>query len=429
MAKYYIFSAFLMVAVACQAWGQYPVGDNETRSNSSWQKTGEMPMQSTGPQADRTDTGRTSGRYDTSSSDSSAASSAANKDASSFTNKVASRPAMKFTGGGASLPNDGGQVWKEYDISAYTARVTSTKKPEQALIDWILRETGYEAWHSDPLGVLSANNRTLRVYHTPEMQAVVADLVDRFTSTSAATQTFALRVITMDSPNWRTKAQPLLHPVPVQTPGVCAWLLAKEDAAVMLAELRRRSDYREHSSPYLMVNNGQSTVVSAMRGRQYSRDVILRSDLPTGAELQSGQVEEGFTIDFSPLLSGDRRMIDATVKCDIDQVEKMIPILLDVPAQATSRQRIQIEEPQMTHYRFHERFRWPVEHVLLIGMGMVALPVPVDGRPLVPGVPLIGTTPARADLLVFIECKGQLPDPQRGPHTADQDAKTYRGRY
>jgi hypothetical protein len=388
-----------------------------------------MPLQSTGPQADRYDTSRAPNRYDSNRYDtSSSASSAANKDATSAVNKVAPRPTTKFTGAPATLPNDGGQVWKEYDISAYTTRVQSTKKPEQAIIDWILRETGYEAWHSDPLGVLSANNRSLRVYHTPEMQAVVADLVDRFTSSEAATQTFALRVITMDSPSWRTKAQPLLRPVPVQSTGVCAWLLAKEDAAILMAELRRRNDYREHSSPYLMVNNGQSTVVSAMRGRQYTRDVMLRPDLPTGAELQPGQVDEGFTLDFSPLLSTDKRMIDATVKCDIDQVEKMIPIMLDVPAQSTSRQRIQIEEPQMTHYRFHERFRWPVEHVLLIGMGMVALPVPVDGRPMVPGVPFV-TSPARADLLVFVECKGQLPDPQRNPRTAEQEPRSYRGRY
>ncbi|MGA2797834.1 MAG: hypothetical protein ABSE63_09665 [Thermoguttaceae bacterium] len=429
MAKYYIFSALFITAITCQAKGQYPVGDNDTRTNSSRQQTGEMPMQSPGPQADRY--GRYGAAQGAARSDAARPdpSTASNKDAASAANKIASRPTTKFTGAPASLPNDGGQVWKEYDISDYTSRVTSTKKPEQAIIDWILRDTGYEAWHSDPLGLLSANNRTLRVYHTPEMQAVVADLVDRFTSTAAATQTFALRVITMDSPNWRAKAEPLLRPVPVQTPGVCAWLLAKEDAAIMLAELRRRSDYREHSSPYLMVNNGQSTVVSAMRARQYSRDVILRADLPAGAELQPGSVEEGFTIDFSPLLSSDRRMIDATVKCDIDQVEKMIPIMLDVPAQAASRQRIQIEEPQITHYRFHERFRWPVEHVLLIGMGMVALPVPVDGRPLVPGVPLIGTTPARADLLVFVECKGQLPDPQQVPHTSDQNARSYRGRY
>ena len=71
--------------------------------------------------------------------------------------------------------------------------------------------------------------------------------------------------MTLDSPNWREAAQRLLRPVPVQTPGANAWLLPKENAAILLGELRRRSDYREHSSPYLMVNNGQSTVVSAMR--------------------------------------------------------------------------------------------------------------------------------------------------------------------
>ena len=99
-------------------------------------------------------------------------------------------------------------------------------------------------------------------------------------------------------------------------------------------------------------------------------------------------------MDFSPLLSVDRRMIDATIKCDIDQVEKMIPVMIDVPTPAAPRQRTKIEVPQMTHYRFHERFRWPVDQVLLVGLGMVALPIPVDGKPLVPGVPLpIGTRP------------------------------------
>ena len=208
--------------------------------------------------------------------------------------------------------------------------------------------------------------------------------------------------------------------MPVQTPGVNAWLLAKEDAAILLGELRRRSDYREHSSPYLMVNNGQSTVVSAMRGRPYVRDVILRPDTAAGFDPSPGQVDEGFTLDFSPLLSADRRMIDATIKCDIDQVEKMIPVMLDVPTQASPRQRTKIEVPQMTHYRFHERFRWPVDQVLLVGMGMVALPIPVDGAPLVPGVPLpIGNTPARADLLIFVECKGQAAAPAAAPAAVD----------
>jgi len=179
--------------------------------------------------------------------------------ASELTTEPAAKPLSPVnaaSAAGGSLPSDAGQVWHEYDISSYTTRVTSTKRPEQAIIDWILRDTGYEAWHTDPLGVLSAGNRALRVYHTPEMQKRVADVVERFTSSEAATYTFSMRVVTLDSPNWRTLSQRLLRAVPVRTSGVNAWLLPKENAAIKLGELRRRNDYREHSSPYLMVNNG-----------------------------------------------------------------------------------------------------------------------------------------------------------------------------
>src|SRR3972149_2004411 len=355
-----IFFTILVIAVAAgQAWAQYPVDNNDPGVNSNWRRQSESTTQSTGPTSGGNESEVTSTRYDSLSS----------------SDQPAYRANTRSSGSNAMLPSDAGQVWREYDISAYTTRVTSTQRPEQAVIDWILRETGYEAWHYKPLGILSADSRTLRVYHTPDVQKIVADLVDRFVRSEAATQTFAMRVITLDSPSWRTKAQPLLKPVAVQTPGVCAWLLAKEDAAVLWADLRRRGDYREHSSPYLMVNNGQSTVVSAMRGRRYARDVVVRPDLQAGYEKQTGQGEEGVNIDFSPLLSSDRQMIDATIKCNIDQVEKMIPIMLDVPSPTSMRQRIKIEEPQIIHFRFHERFRWPAEHVLLIGMGMVALPV------------------------------------------------------
>jgi hypothetical protein len=335
--------------------------------------------------------------------------------------------------GGGSLPSDAGQVWREYDISSYTARVTTTKRPEQAIIDWILRDTGYEVWHSEPLGVLSAGNRTLRVYNTPEMQKRVADVVERFTNSEAATYTFSMRVVTLDSPNWRTLAQRLLQPVPVRTSGLNAWLLPKENAAIMLGELRRRNDYREHSSPYLMVNNGQSTVVSAMRARPYVRDVATRGDLAAGFEPTMGQVDEGFALDFSPLLSVDRRMIDATIKCEIDQVEKMIPVMIEVATASSPRQRTKIESPQMSHYRFHERFRWPVDQTLLVGLGMVALPIPVDGAPLVQGLPLpIGNSPARADLLIFIECRGpatSTSNPAAAIRPPQREMKSYRGRY
>ena len=265
------------------------------------------------------------------------------------------------------------------------------------------------------------------------MQRRVADIVERFTSSEAATYTFSMRVVTLDSPSWRTPAERLLRAIPVHTSGVNAWLLPKENAAIMLGELRRRNDYREHNSPYLMVNNGQSTVVSAMRGDRTSATPLPRPDLPAGFEPAMGQVDEGFALDFSPLLSLDRRTIDATIKCEIDQIEKMIPVMIDVPTAAAPRQRTKIESPQMSHYRFHERFRWPVDQVLLVGLGMVALPIPVDGAPLVQGLPLpIGNSPARADLLILVECKGtavSATNPASAVRPALRETKNYRGRY
>jgi len=330
--------------------------------------------------------------------------------------------------GNGSLPNDHGQLWREYDISPYTLRVTSTNRPEQAVVDWILRETGYEAWHSEPLAVLSAAPRKLTVYHTPEMQAAVADIVDRFVSSEAETHAFSLHVITLDHPNWRARAQGLLLPVQVQTPGVQAWLVEREAAAILLAELRRRTDFRQHSSPDLLVSNGQSTVVSAMRSRSYVRNVIPRPEVWPGFQPEIGQVDEGYSLEFSPLLSVDGQVIDATIRCDINQVEKLVPVVLDVASPAAPRQRSKIDVPQMSSFRFHERFRWPVDNVMLVSMGVVPLPVPSEGKSLVPGVPLpLPTTPARADLLVFVESRGKTGQAARVTRSEQPVPGTFRG--
>ena len=154
----------------------------------------------------------------------------------------------------AALPQDAGQVWREYDIRPYTLRNTTTTRPEQAIVDWILRETGYETWHSDPVGLLSANHETLRVYHTPQMQAIVADIVDRFVNTQADGYAFSLRIATVGNPNWRAKALPMMTPIPVQSPGIQGWLLAKEDARLLVADMSRRTDYREYNSPQQLVD-------------------------------------------------------------------------------------------------------------------------------------------------------------------------------
>jgi hypothetical protein len=324
----------------------------------------------------------------------------------------------KVKAGTGNLPADAGQVWREYDISPYTLRVTSTNRPEQAVIDWVLRETGYEAWHSDPVGLLSADHRSLKVYHTPEMHEIVSEIVDRFVNSEAESQAFGLRVITVESPNWRSVAHRMMMAVPVQTQGVQAWLLEKENASLLLAELRKRNDFREHSSPHLLVNNGQSAVVSATRPLSYIRDVVVRPGTWPGFETESAVIDEGFSIELSPLLSIDGGTIDAILKCNIDQVERLQSVNLDVPTTVSPRQRTKIEVPQVSHCRLHERFHWPINQVLLVSLGVVATPTPVDRNPnLVQMALAMPPSPPRADLLVLVEHKGRshLPQPAAAP--------------
>lgn len=337
----------------------------------------------------------------------------------------------KVTKGSGALPRDHGQVWREYDIRPYTLRVANAEHPEQAIVDWILRETGYEAWHSDPLGLLSANRDTLRVYHTPQMQGIVADIVDRFVNSRAKAQAFSLRIATVRSPNWRAKALALMTPIPVQSPGMQGWILPKENAALLMAQLEARNDYREHSASNQMVLNGQGLVLSTMRPRSYVKGVVRTQNAWPGFQPEMGQLEEGASLEFSPLLGHDLATADAILKIRIHQVEKMSSVKMDIPSTVTGNQRMEVEVPQMTMANVHERFRWPADQVLLLSMGVVPPPSPAKGGSslmnMIPGVNL----PPRADGLLMVEVKGTaIPSSTPGaPVSTAMQPGAFSGRY
>jgi hypothetical protein len=319
-------------------------------------------------------------------------------------------PIAKVTSGTGSLPNKDGQVWREYDISPYSARVTTTNRPEQALVDWILRETGYEVWHSNVVSILSADARTLRVYHTPEVQAIVAEVVDRFLNTQGQSQNVNVRVVSVASPNWRTRAQPALRAVPVQTQGISAWLMAREDASLILNEMRKRSDFREHGSPTLFIQSGQSAVISSMRPRPYTADIVTRNDIWPGYEARSAQFDEGFSVEICPLASLDGRTIDAVIKVHIDQLEKLQSLSVEAPTSVAPRQRTDIQVPQVSEFRLHDKFRWPADSVILISLGVVPIPSAADAAATsgfrMPA--MLSGGPDRGEVLLFIDSKGGL---------------------
>jgi len=312
----------------------------------------------------------------------------------------------KTTQGIKQLPNQEGQMWVEYDITPYTGQLKNVEHPERAVVDWILRETGTAVWFGEPLGMLSAGKGRLRVYHTRAVHDAVLRTVDRFNGGEKEPIAFGMRLVSVSGPNWRTRAHRMLQPVEVQTQGVQAWLLSKEEAVVLLADLRKRADFREHNAPNIVVHNGQNYTVNRRRPRNYVKAIRPRQNIASGYDMEMGKLSEGFTLHFSPLLSQDESTIDAVIRCDVDQIEKLSSVWIDVPTAASPRQRVQMQVPQMASWRLHERFRWPAEKVLLLSCGVGAPPEPGKNMPF--GIPVpISTGPARTDALLFLEYKGK----------------------
>ena len=274
------------------------------------------------------------------------------------------------------LPNEAGQVWREYDISPYTEKVGSVEKPQQAVLDWVLRETGTELWFNEPLGILHATEDRLIVYHTPEIQQEVKAITDRFVRTRGQEQNFNIDLLTIGNPNWRSNAYPLLHTIDVQTPGVEAWLMSKENAALLISQLRQRSDFQRHSGGEVKTHDGQSFVLEKTKPVPFVRSLRwLPGQFPPYEPLMT-TIHEGYTLSLSSLSLLDNRAIEVAVKCDVDQVETLTPIKIPVSGTGNAIQTADINVPELISWRLHERFRWPSDQVLLLSCGVVADPEP-----------------------------------------------------
>lgn len=312
------------------------------------------------------------------------------------------RVGLRISKGSGVLPNEHGQIWREYDLTPYTLRAGGTARPEQAIIDWILRDTGTEVWFGEPLGILSASSTTLRVYHTPQMQGRVRAIVERFVGNPAIQQTLSVRLTTVGNPNWRADAVAWLRPVEVQSPGVEGWLLSRDGATLLVAQLRRRADFREHTAPQIEVIHGQTHTLSRTQTRHYPRSVQLKAEFPF-YDLVPGQIDEGYRLHISPLMSLDGQTIEAAIACQVDQIERMVPLAIDLPV-GNPPPRVMLQVPQLVSWRLSERFRWPAQEVLLLSCGVVASPAPGAGGMTALLAPLgIGST--RADALLMVELR------------------------
>ena len=251
------------------------------------------------------------------------------------------RPAPASPRVPARCPTTKGQVWREYDIRPYTLRVTSTDRPEQAIVDWILRETGYEAWHSEPVGLLQRQpRRAPRLSHA-------GDAGRRGRHRRSLRQLGGQR-LRLHAPRRHGRQSELAGQGAADDdadPRAVARRarLAAGQGKRAAAGLRAEPAHRLPRIQLVAAACEQRPVDRASRrcGRgSYVRGAIATQTAWPGYQPEMGTLEEGFSLEFSPLLALDLASADAVVKLRLNQVEKMLPVKLDLPTVVAPNQRV-----------------------------------------------------------------------------------------
>ena len=306
------------------------------------------------------------------------------------------------------IPQEQGQIWREYDITPFTQGrklPTSATPPEQMLIDWIVRKTGTNVWHTAPFGILTADSEKLYVYHTREVQLIVADVVDRFVCPQLWSDACTLRIVSTARPDWLSKGHIHLRPIKIATPGVQGWIVDKSIAQSLLAELNRRGDFKELIPPQPLIAHGIQHNVVVKKERQYLRDVQSNPAALNGFAEDRVTMDEGIGLTLTSLAVLDGHNMDVNIKLDIVQIERMLTTPVDIATTTNARQRFQLESPQMAYYNLDEIVRFPKNMVLLLDLGTVPIPNTADdnSRNVIAEIAR-GVNPARrGNVLVFIE--------------------------
>lgn len=318
----------------------------------------------------------------------------------------------KFVKGPAELPKESGQFWSVYDLSPYLTANAAVKNPEKTILNWILQDTGNDFWHGDPMGVLSFSGGKLYVYHNAKVQQYVSNVLDRFLDEKHKTEVFTIRLILLESPDWRTKAAEWIRPYPVKSTDTQGWILSPENRAKLLEDLSRRIDYIDLNRGQNRIPNGETFGwLYAAPPRNFTADIQIANN-SAGYITNAQKIDEGYRIEVTPLLSTDGTQIEFAFRCQTTVVERMLSFNLKIPTIAAPRQQLPAELPQILHAERKEKVSFPKNSVFLLDLGM--MPLSLGNTQQQNNGPLIGLarmvssrSPVYYQLLMIIESVGE----------------------
>ncbi len=282
----------------------------------------------------------------------------------------------------ASLPSDSGQFWMTYDITPYTSLFPNLPSPEQAIVNWILYDTGNDFWHKVPFGVFSATSERLYVYHNEKVQQYVSNILDRFLDAKHKNDLFQVRIIVLESPDWRTKAASKIHPYPVNKKELSGWVINKSDAPALLQLLSKRPDYLELNASRNVVPNAETFGwVLPAPSRTYVRDIQVAPSTPQGYVTDEHSIDEGYRMEVTPLVSTNGEQVEILFRCQSTVIEKMDSVSLKIPTATAPRQQLSAEVPQIARTDIEDKISIPMNLVFLLDLGMIPMvPEAVEGN-------------------------------------------------
>lgn len=279
--------------------------------------------------------------------------------------------------GASSLPAEAGQIFVDYDLTPYTSQYPNLPHPERTIIRWIMADTGESFWFEEPFGFLSADSAHLRVYHTVKVQQYVSNVLDRFIDPEKKKQQFTVKIVMVDSPDWRTKGADWIRPYPAKAEGISCWTLDNTGYISLTQFLSRRSGFKELNQARDIVPNAETFgwVFPASK-REYSRDIQVAASNPNGYVTDRTSIDEGYRIEVTPLLSTNGDLIEFMILCNSTVIEKMHTFPLRIPTSQSPRQQLNGETPQIAAREVKEKISFPRDRILLIDLGLVPIPEP-----------------------------------------------------
>jgi len=319
----------------------------------------------------------------------------------------------------SGFPTETGQRWQNFDIARYASLDSAQSSPQNAIIEWIFRRTGTAPWHGEKLAVLNAGRTRIRAFNDPKTLEQTAKIIERFTDAESDFLTVRVRFVAAVDTRWRYAVYSRLTAVGSGSQGQQIWTLSMEDAAYVLAQMQVYQGFRLIADEKVEMVNGQTFKVKSLEPKGYTGGMARESANGLGYQPKSEQLNEGVTLQISPLLTYDGDAVDAAIDLSANTVKSLHRTKVIAPREIGPAE-ITIDVPEVVESRLNQTVKgWPLGQTLLISAGIQ--PGILQNKGGFMNLRLPGTTPSGTELLVFLDVESASRPRRAAARNRDRD--------